>query len=120
QAHGRPYLVAKTQSATPTREVENRRAKQKEIEEERRKKKAAERATQSVTRAKAVEARARAAWERAKRELAAAELALSSHQRSGSSRTPCDDASYVGSAFRRSASYLGSAFRRTQFATNWT
>lgn len=78
-----PYLVAKTTPAAPKREVENRRAKQKEMEEEHRKKKAAERATQAVARAKAVEARARAAWERAKRELAAAELALSSHQRSG-------------------------------------
>ena len=81
QAQGRPYLVAKTPTAAPKREVENRRAKQKEIEEERRRKKAAERATQAVARAKAVEARARAAWERAKRELAAAELALSSLQR---------------------------------------
>ena len=77
QAQGRrPYLVAKTPAAAPEREVENRRAKQKEIEEERRKKKAAERATQAVARAKAVEARARAAWERAKQALAAAELAL--------------------------------------------
>ena len=83
QAQGRrPYLVAKTPAAAPEREVENRRAKQKEIEEERRRKKAAERATQAVARAKAVEARARAAWERAKRELATAELALSSHQQS--------------------------------------
>ena len=72
----RPYLVAKTPAAAPEREVENRRAKQKEIEEDRRKKKAAERATQGVARAKAVEARARAAWERAKQALAAAELAL--------------------------------------------
>ena len=80
QAHGSPapgpHLVATTPSAAPKREVENRRAKQKEIEEERRRKKAAERATQAVARARAVEARARAAWERAKRELAAAELAL--------------------------------------------
>jgi len=76
QAQGRPYLVAKTPSAAPKREVENRRARQKEIEEERRRKKAAERATQAVARAKAVEARTRSAWERAKRELAAAELAL--------------------------------------------
>ena len=80
QAQGRPYLVAKTPSAAPKREVENRRAK--EIEE-RRRKKATERAAQAVARAKAVEARARAAWERAKRQLAAAELALSSHRRSG-------------------------------------
>ena len=84
QAQGRPaprpYLVAKTPSAAPKREVENRRAK--EIEE-RRRKKATERAAQAVARAKAVEARTRAAWERAKRALAAAELALSSHQRSG-------------------------------------
>ena len=79
QAQGRPYLVAKTPSAAPKREVENRRAK--EIEE-RRRKKATERATQAVARAKAVEARTRAAWERAKRELATAELALSSHQQS--------------------------------------
>ena len=83
QAQGRPYLVAKTPATAPEREVENRRAKQKEIEEERRRKKAAERATQAVARAQAVEARTRSAWERAKRELAAAELALSSHQRSG-------------------------------------
>ena len=76
-----PYLVAKTPSAAPKREVENRRAKQKEIEDERRRKKAAERATHAVARAKAVEAQARAAWERAKRELAAAELALSSLER---------------------------------------
>ena len=76
QAQGRPYLVAKTPATAPEREVENRRAKQKEIEEERRRKKAAERATQAVARAKAVEARARAAWERAKQALAAAELAL--------------------------------------------
>ena len=75
-----PYLVAKTPSAAPKREVENRRAK--EIEE-RRRKKATERAAQAVARAKAIEARARAAWERAKRQLAAAELALSSHRRSG-------------------------------------
>ena len=77
QAQGRPaprpYLVAKTPSAAPKREVENRRAK--EIEE-RRRKKATERAAQAVARAKAVEARTRAAWERAKRALAAAELAL--------------------------------------------
>jgi hypothetical protein len=76
QAQGRPYLVAKTPSAAPKREVENRRARQKEIEEERRRKKAAERAAQAVARAKAVEARTRSAWDRAKRELAAAELAL--------------------------------------------
>ena len=76
QAQGRPYLVAKTPPAAPKREVENRRARQKEIEEERRRKKAAERAAQAVARAQAVEARTRSAWERAKRELAAAELAL--------------------------------------------
>jgi hypothetical protein len=83
KAGARPYLVTETPSAAPKREVENRRAKQKEIEEERRRKKAAERATQAVARARAVEARARTAWERAKRDLAEAELALSSHQRSG-------------------------------------
>jgi hypothetical protein len=76
QAQGRPYLVAKTPSAAPKGEVENRRARQKEIVEERRRKKAAERAAQAVARAKAVEARTRSAWDRAKRELAAAELAL--------------------------------------------
>ena len=76
----KPYLVAKTTAVAPGREIADRRKKEAE---ERRRKKAAERAEETVTRARAVEARARAEWERAKQALAAAELALSSHKRSG-------------------------------------
>jgi hypothetical protein len=69
----KPYLVPKTTAVASKREVEDRRRKEAE---ERSRKKATERAEHAVDRAKAVEARARAEWERAKQALAAAELAL--------------------------------------------
>jgi hypothetical protein len=58
-----------------------RKADLKRVAEDRQKKKRIERAAASVTRAKVVEARARADWEHAKQALAAAELTLSTLQR---------------------------------------
>jgi hypothetical protein len=73
-----PKLVEKTNAITgKKREAEERR---KEADE-RRAKKATGRAEQAIARAKAQEARARAAWERATRDLATAELALSTLRR---------------------------------------
>jgi hypothetical protein len=69
-----PTLVAKSKSAPGKREAEERRRIQAE---QRRHKKATEQAMKALTRAKAEEARVRTAWERAKRKVAAAELAVS-------------------------------------------
>ena len=66
---GRPDL-ARLKSTERQREADDRRRKQ-----------AIERATAIAARAKAEETRARTAWERSKQALAAAELALSSLQR---------------------------------------
>jgi hypothetical protein len=69
----------------PLKLVDHKREadRQREADDRRRNKKAIERAMAAVTRAKAIEARARATGERAKRELATAELTLSTTQKSG-------------------------------------
>jgi hypothetical protein len=82
-ARGRaPVQTPSTPSrpSPPVRAVEDttaaKRERAKKNREERRKKKAIDHATASIARAKTVEARARAEWERSKRALAEAELAL--------------------------------------------
>jgi hypothetical protein len=73
-----PRRAANTTPTTAKRESEKRR---KQEAAQRRHEKAIEQAQKALTHAKAQEARARAAWERAKREVAAAELTVSTLQR---------------------------------------
>lgn len=73
-----PKLVDKTNSITGKKREEEERRKEAD---ERRAKEATQRAEQAIARAKAQEARARAAWERATRDLATAELALTTLRR---------------------------------------
>ncbi|HEY3044024.1 MAG TPA: hypothetical protein VGJ39_08360 [Vicinamibacterales bacterium] len=73
-----PQLVAKPESTAPAREAADRRKKEAD---DRRRKKVIERAERALAGARADEARARAAWERAKQNLTTAEHGLSSLRR---------------------------------------